>query len=85
MVVALVVAVEPNTAAAVGLDDAPGTVGQDVEADRLAQVRGCGHERLLVVGTDARAAVAVDRVGLTGGPLDRANEFLDEVRVAPGG
>ena len=72
---------QPNAAAAVGLDDAAAAVGQDVEADRLAQVRRSRHEVHLVVGEHGGAAVAVDGVGDAGRPAQGSVQVLAEVGV----
>ena len=72
---------EADAAAAIGLDDPAAAVGQDVEADRLAQVRRSRHEVHLVVGEHGGAAVAVDGVGDAGRPAQGPVEVLLEVRV----
>ena len=71
---ALVRVVQAQLAVARGLDHA--AVGEDVEADRLVEVRRSRDLRLLVVGDDRGAAVAVDGVGDAGRPFDRALEVL---------
>ena len=63
-------------AAARRLQHAP--VREHVEADRLVEVRRRADLGLLVVGEHGGAAVAVDRVGDAGGPLDRAGEVAAE-------
>ena len=70
---------EVHAAAPVGLDHP--SVGQLVEADRLAEVRRPADLDLLVVLQHGRAAVAVDRVGLAGGPAERAVEVRGQARV----
>ena len=74
---------QTQLAGARGLQDAP--VGELVEADRLVEVRRRADLGLLVVGEHGGAAVAVDRVGLAGRPLDAAGQVASEGGLGIGG